>query len=50
MLFGHAFYRRRVNEACRRLIKEKRLDRKGKGVPYDPFWYLPWQEPIERRI
>lgn len=50
MLFGHAYYRRQVNGACRRLVALKRLGRKGKGTAYDPFWYLPWHPPFDRRI
>jgi hypothetical protein len=49
MLFGDAYYRPRVNAACRWLIEEKRLSRKGKGVAYEPFWYLPWSDPIFKR-
>jgi hypothetical protein len=50
MVFGHGFYRRQVNGACRRLVALKRLDRGGKGVAYDPFWYRPWYPPADRRI
>lgn len=50
MLFGHSCYRRQVNEACRRLILENRLNRKGEGVAYDSFWYLPWHPPVDGRI
>ncbi len=50
MLFGHAYYRQRVNAACRRLIAEGRLLRNGEGVAYSPFRYRPWCPTIDRRV
>ena len=32
-------YQQRVNPICRRLLKEGRVDRHGKGGPADPFRY-----------
>ena len=32
-------YQQRVNSTCRRLVKEGRLRREGKGGPGDPFSY-----------
>jgi hypothetical protein len=41
MLFGTAYYRQRVNAACKWLVSERRLDRRGDGVANSPFWYRP---------
>lgn len=38
-LFGSAGYQQRVNSTCRRLIREGRLERHGKGGINDPFTY-----------
>ena len=32
-------YQQRVNSGCRRLLKEGRVERHGKGGPSDPFRY-----------
>jgi hypothetical protein len=50
MLFGDVFNRPHVNRACRRLVDDKRIIREGGGVAYDPFWYRPWAEPVNRRV
>jgi hypothetical protein len=48
MLFGQNAYPQRVNSACRQLVKEGRLLRRGEGGPADPFTYhVP---PIRRRV
>ena len=40
MLFGqHHAYQQRVSSACRQLVSEGRLVRRGRGVPNDPFTY-----------
>jgi hypothetical protein len=44
MIFGDAFNRPHVNRACRRLVDDRRLERQGGGVAYDPYWYRPWVE------
>lgn len=38
-LFGSTGYQQRVNSTCRRLVREGRLERHGKGGPSDPFTY-----------
>ncbi|KAA9016236.1 MULTISPECIES: hypothetical protein [Sphingobium] len=38
-LFGSAGYQQRVNSTCRRMIKEGRLKRSGRGGATDPFTY-----------
>jgi hypothetical protein len=39
-IFGRRHpYKQRVNHACRRLIDEGRLERRGKGGPGDPLTY-----------
>jgi hypothetical protein len=49
LLFGRRnAYPSRVNSACRRLVEEGRVERRGKGGQADPFTYhLP---PIKRRV
>jgi hypothetical protein len=49
MLFGqNNAYQQRVNSACRQLVNEGRLLRRGEGGPADPFTYhVP---PIRRRV
>jgi hypothetical protein len=32
-------YQQRVNSTCRRLIRERRLRREGRGGPSDPYRY-----------
>jgi hypothetical protein len=32
-------YQQRVNPSCRRLVKESRLRREGRGGPSDPYRY-----------
>lgn len=50
MLFGHACYRRQINEACHELMAEERIAREGEGVASSPFWYRPWTPYIERKF
>jgi hypothetical protein len=38
-LFPDDPYQQRVNPTCRRLIREGRLQRQGRGGPGDPFRY-----------
>jgi len=38
-LFGAGGYQQRVNSVCRRLVKEDRLKRLGKGYQSDPYTY-----------
>lgn len=38
-LFGRTGYQQRVNSACRQLIREYRVERRGSGGPGDPFRY-----------
>ena len=38
-LFGADAYQQRVNSTCRKLIKQGRLKRHGKGGAADPFTY-----------
>jgi hypothetical protein len=46
-LFGRDGYQQQVNSACRRLVRDGRIVRHGRGGPGDPFTYhLP---PIKRR-
>jgi hypothetical protein len=37
-------YQQRVNPSCRRLVREKRLRREGKGGAGDPFRYYSREE------
>ena len=39
-LFTHP-YQQRVNSSCRRLLKESRVRREGKGGRSDPYRYFP---------
>ena len=39
MLFGGRGSQQRVNAACRRLVRDKRIVRQGKGGLTDPFTY-----------
>lgn len=39
LLFGSEAYQQRVNSTCRRLVKEGRLQRFGRGGGLDPFTY-----------
>lgn len=38
-LFGNAAYQQRANSPCRRLIREGRVKRSGKGGQADPYTY-----------
>jgi hypothetical protein len=38
-LFGRDGYQQQVNSACRRLVKEYRIERRGSGRRGDPFTY-----------
>ena len=38
-LFGGDAYRQRVNSSCRKLIKQDRVQRRGKGGRADPYRY-----------
>lgn len=38
-LFGESAYQQRVNSTCRRLIKQGKLQRYGRGGATDPFTY-----------
>ena len=40
-LFGGAGYPERVSPACVRLIRERRIERIGRGERSDPFRYFP---------
>lgn len=40
-LFSNA-YQQRVNSTCRRLVRETRLRREGRGGVGDPFRYFEW--------
>lgn len=39
-LFGSDGYQQRVNSTCRRMLREGRLVRSGKGGVNDPFTYF----------
>ena len=38
-IFGKEGYQQRVNSTCRRLLKEGKLKRHGRGGASDPFTY-----------
>ena len=40
-LFGRGGVQQRVNPICRRLVSERRLERRGAGYSSDPFTYHP---------
>jgi hypothetical protein len=40
-LFGPAAVQQRVNQHCRRLVEQRKLDRRGSGGQLDPFVYFP---------
>ncbi len=40
-LFGDAGYPERISPACLRLIRERRIERIGRGGRSDPFRYFP---------
>jgi hypothetical protein len=46
-LFGDRVYQGQVNFICRRLVKQGRIKRDGKGGKADPFTYHP--KSIKRR-
>jgi hypothetical protein len=46
-LFGRVGYQQRVNSTCRRLFRERRVERHGTGGPGHPFTYYPGQ--VDRR-
>ena len=35
-------YQQRVNSSCRRLVRESRIRREGKGGASDPYRYYPF--------
>jgi len=46
-LFGDKATMQRVNAACRKLVEERRLVRRGRGGPSDPLTYhLPTHPSI----
>jgi hypothetical protein len=49
-IFGDACHQSRVNEACRWLVAEKRLERKGKGVANSPYTYRPYDQPPNFKV
>ena len=46
-LFGSDGYQQRVNSTCRRLLKERRVERRGKGGPGAPYTY-PYKRVMRR--
>jgi len=52
LIFGRdQAYQQRVNPACRQLVAEGTVIRKGNGGPNDPYTYwLPADPPINRRF
>ena len=52
LIFGRdRAYQQRVNAACRQLVSEGTIIRKGNGGAYDPYTYwLPPAPPIKRRF
>jgi hypothetical protein len=40
-------YQQRINSTCRRLFRERRVERHGTGGPGHPFTYYPGQ--VDRR-
>jgi LysR family transcriptional regulator, hca operon transcriptional activator len=51
VLFGGDGYNQRVNAECRTLVFARRIERRGRGGPGDPFTYHPTQQtsPISKR-
>jgi hypothetical protein len=49
-IFGDVSSQRRVNQACRRLVDDGRLDREGRGVAHDPHRYRPVLSPPKYRL
>ena len=40
-IFGDGAYQQSVNQDCRMLINEKKVERRGAGGQSDPFKYYP---------
>lgn len=49
-LFGRGGVQQRVNPVCRRLVSERRLERRGAGYASDPFTYHPINTQRTRTI
>lgn len=40
-IYGERAYQQRVNPTCRKLLAEKRVERRGNGYYGDPYTYHP---------